>query len=715
MRAPRAALVLAVALGLSIVWTPTARASVALRAGAITMSVTSVSPLVPAPSGTPTPISFQLTLTNTTGTEIDGIRVQAERGDPIGTQQALDADLANPSPPASTDLPISPTMPIKAINLPAGAVDAVTFTTTTSTADDGHICLCFQASLYPLYFSAHVTGSTGVDQALGYAATYLPIADGTPTTPTPVQVSWLWPLIDRPHRLSSDTVFTDDTLAAEVGPTGRLTRALTVAQQAGATVPLTLLIDPELLDELSVMAAGPYKVDAGTGTTAGTGQANAQAWLSQLHDTLVGDPSVTVELTPYADPDVESLQRNGLSWTNEMPSAMSARVSAALAGRTPDHSVAWPSADVLSSGTMRTLSASGVSTVVLDARAVSPHMDPNGAISGLARLQGRGVDVAAALTSSAIEKYAADAITGSGSGLGELPNLMAEIAVRSVQEPSNQQMVLVTPPRYVDAEVDQAVLTIVSTSTSTFSTPIALLNAGRGSLLPTGLSTLNAVPASVLTLADTTVSTIERVERELPSLRAMLDPADPAAQAVLAGIAPALQRSTSAGWHALGSAASADTYADSVANILDSITGGVRIVRPSSGAYTLTSTSSPLPITVENDLPYAVRVRVAVTTVNSLAGFSTTPTGVQVIDPQSKQTLHLATRIERSGRIQVQAVLLTPDDMELGAPVVLTVHSTALGVIGVVITVVSGAILALALLLRLVRRVRGSSTPQATP
>ena len=52
-------------------------------------------------------------------------------------------------------------------------------------------------------------------------------------------VTWLWPLIDRPHRITTstnggaDAVFIDDDLAVAVATSGRLDRALQVLEQIG--------------------------------------------------------------------------------------------------------------------------------------------------------------------------------------------------------------------------------------------------------------------------------------------------------------------------------------------------------------------------------------------------------------------------------------------------------------------------------------------------
>jgi phosphoenolpyruvate-protein phosphotransferase len=91
-------------------------------------------------------------------------------------------------------------------------------------------------------------------------------------------VAWLWPITDRPHRDAAGE-FTDDELAGQVADGGRLDRAVEVLEQlpriptadgasSGPAVPVTLAVDPALLEELATMAAGPYPVgdEDGAGT-----------------------------------------------------------------------------------------------------------------------------------------------------------------------------------------------------------------------------------------------------------------------------------------------------------------------------------------------------------------------------------------------------------------------------------------------------------------
>jgi hypothetical protein len=62
----------------------------------------------------------------------------------------------------------------------------------------------------------------------------------------------------------------------------------------------------------------------------------------------------------------------------------------------------------------------------------------------------------------------------------------------------------------------------------------------------------------------------------------------------------------------------------------------------------------------------------------------------------------------------VQAALFTPNNFQLGVAVNLSVHSTALGTIGLIITIVAGAVLVLALLVRLIRRLRNPAPALST-
>jgi hypothetical protein len=191
---------------------------------------------------------------------------------------------------------------------------------------------------------------------------------------------------------------------------------------------------------------------------------------------------------------------------------------------------------------------------------------------------------------------------------------------------------------------------------------------------------------------------------EFAAIRALLDSRDPAARAFVAGLPIAIQRAESAAWGDKLFAGAGAAFANDLSTTVDTITNGVHIGNPQNSSYTLASNTADLPITVDNELPYAVNVRVKITTNPAgLPGFSTKSLPVQHVDSKQKKTVKIHTTTTARGRIRINAVLLTPDNVEISSQA-LTVRSTALGFVGVLITIVAGAVLALALIVRFTRR-----------
>src|SRR6185312_14274118 len=100
----------------------------------------------------------------------------------------------------------------------------------------------------------------------------------------------------------------------------------------------------------------------------------ARAWLDRFTAVINAHPGIDVDLTAYADPDVESLTRNGLSWTPSVgDQATQDRLADALGSRVAVHDVAWPVGNTLSQATLTALVEHGTSTVVVDDRTLPTH------------------------------------------------------------------------------------------------------------------------------------------------------------------------------------------------------------------------------------------------------------------------------------------------------------------------------------------------------
>jgi hypothetical protein len=681
---------------------PTPSAHAAAAADAVTMTVTGVDPVTPTASSAEIPLHIGIHLVNRSATAYPNVRILAERGDPIGNQQALDSAIRNPSPPTVSGKDIPATDPVTVSLAAHGSADVV-FSTTTSIIDQANLCVCGN-QVDPVFLSAHVTGSGGVDQRLGATSTFVPVVD----KPLPdVQVGWVWPLLERPHRLNGDTVFQDDDLATAVADGGRLDRSLQVVEQvAGTGLPLTVVLDPETVDELEVMSTEAYTIGSGKTATPGTGAQVAQAWLGRLQTVLSTHPLIRVELTPYGDPDVQSLTEHSRRVNTQLPTRMAARVAAALGGVPTSTDLAWPATGRISAATLAALGATGVDSVLLSSAAVSTGATADSVPPGLARLSSDGSDVAALLTDSRTQSLVSSAVSSGGSAQAALPRLVSQLAVRAFQQPTQPHLAVLTPPRYVDPSVEDAVETIEHTSTSPCTEPVDLRTAVSGSLLPTGRSALAKLPASTVRLPDSTFAAVDAVRSSAATIKSLLGADTTDVKTLLGDLPIAVQRTESSAWLAVagGSPSTGAHYADQLSGLISGLTSGVHIVLPSTGAYTLASSNSKLPVTVEND---------------GVPGFSSPDIGTQAVPADSKVTVHLPTKLDRSGRIRVEASLRAPDGTRIGDSAFLSIHSTALGTIGVIITVVAGALLALALVLRagrslLRRRRRRTAAPGTT-
>jgi hypothetical protein len=685
--------------------------------GSVTVAVTDVEPDTPSATFDPKPLTFSVTLTNNGRVDIPVVTLHIERGDPITVQANLDAAMTarHPATPDSSVSIQRANEPAITAALPAGQTVQLPINTVSSLSSqqvgDG-LCICYDA-IYPIIVTATTTAADGSLIQLGSTQTYLPAFQDQPT---PVQVSWVWPLLERPHRLASDTNFVDDDLTASVRPGGRLYRLLFVAQNAASGgVPMTLIVDPELIDELAVMTAG-YQVRTSNGTyIAGTGGAAAAAWLQQLRDVLA-ESGMELALTPYANPDVDALTQAGQTWATAMPAAMQTRVSSALGGHNTDEELAWPAAGTLRPNTAEELASQGVRTLLLNYKALLIK-EKGSAVRSPALVTTGSADLTAFSTPKSIAdlRLLTSVLQMGGAGRGALPKLVAQVAMPAIIDPTTSHHVLLLPDADLDPDVTAATDAILATAgpETGWSKALPLLAARtpfpaqvHASLTGTGAPGL---PAATLNVIDTATTT-------RPALASMFaEPQD--ATAALDAIPAATQRLASQNWSAdpAGLAAASAGVAATLESIRDSVT----LVVPKDGSYTLGSSDSPLPITIENKSDKTVRVRPVLSAVGGVPGFSAEEVPVQTIPPKTRLPLHVPVHLDRVGRIKVQVVLVAPapttrgEPQHLGEPLILSVRSTALGDIGTVIMWVAGAFLGLALAYRLIRRLRRK--PPAAP
>jgi len=678
----------------------------ATGATGVTLTLNSLNPPSPDAQNLSQPVTFAVTITNDTDTTYTGVTLGLQRGLPITQPKLLDAAISHP-PDTSYD--VADPLPLGQ-SLPAHHSLRVSYTTTPEL-----MCMCY-SGVYPYALVVHADGSGGSVEI----ARQQVLVPSFLSTPAPVQVAWVWPLLDRPHRTLSSDVFTDDSLAAEVAAGGRLDRALKTAELVKDKVRLALVVDPDLLDSLAVMASkSGYQVRKGDALVAGTGSAAAARWLARF---MALEASDDVVLTPFADPDVDALTRAGMTWSTALDPQVKERISPYLTGVAADPLFSWPAGGTLTNNTLDALVGSGSGAVLLSDAALPSNDDGSPPSEGLAPLPSavggavalvadRGVTAAADKVFSASADPAASGSAGAAAEAAvNAQTLLSQLAVRAAHDPSASHFVVVAPDRYVDPDPDVAAATMLAVDHTGWSASISVPQAlatvtpvDRGSLRSAA-----ATPPAEVTTA--TLDALRAVQQQVSSLNDALG--NDGAAELLAGFSGGIQRAESVAWRAdrAGGAAALAAVQASMNGLL----AQVHLIQPADGTYS-GSANQPVVVTVANQLPRPIRVRVSVAPAAGVIGFRSTPIDVQTVPANSNTIISTPTHVDRLGKVQVVATLSTPDGMQLGQPVTLQLHATPIGGVSKTITIVAVTVLGLALLRRLVLRLRrgGPSRPAA--
>ncbi len=655
------------------------------------------------------PMSITVQLSNPTTQTFSGLVVSLQRGSPIITEQALQDALT--TPPDTNDVDIAP-FPVSG-ELAPGQTRVLVLKTTTgyqTTSGDGGLCLAGCSGndgVYPVDVSLQ-QASDGTE--LARAHTYIP---SFATTPAGVGVSWIWPLIDRPHRGLTATQFTNDDLATSVSPGGRLYRALQVAVRVAGKVHLTLVVDPELIDELSVMAApAGYTVRTPTGSRRGTGGPAAALWLAQLKTAAAGDQ---VALTGYADPDVDAIAAARLSWSTVLDPTAAARVRTVLGAADTD--LAWPAGGAVTSAGLDSLVANGVTSVVLADTALPGALGDAQTPDAVSPLPSVSGSATAVVLSTPLQNTFAT-LSGPTSTTAGIPTLLAQIAVRATENPTQNHYLAIAPGRYVDPDPSVVVAAMTSVADAPWADTLTVAQA-VGSVTPADRGALDTAVATGQLSADN-LATLAATQAAVTTFSDCLGNDD--AATLLGGYPAAIQRGESSYWR-LNPIAGA-RFARALLNSVDALEGKVRVAQPANSSYTLASSDAPLFVTLENSLPVAVHVRVQVSPAAGERGFRASNVAVVTIpaatgNQPSRHTVKIPTKVERSGRFKIVVTLRTPNGAPLGQSVPLRVHSTALGAVALWITGIAFGVLVLALVIRALRRLvlhrrRVSGAPGAT-
>jgi urease beta subunit len=676
------ALFLAVGLALGVL---PAGAAASVEEASVSITVTSVEPRVPGPGGT---LRITGTVTNDGSTAVAnaavGLRVtqaplvsRAELGAVVSQQSTVtdgrlvEQTVQDIALPAEASAPFGVTVPLDDLGFGPFGVYVVTVDVRAGEAADS---LARQPIPLPW-----------VPEVKEFRET---------------QLTWVWPVVSTPRRTERG-LFIDDTLATELAPGGRLDRIV----DAAAAVPVTWVVDPDLLQSVQAMADGYEVITSGAGdadeieTVPGTGAAEAEQWLEELRSASAGDEMVAL---PYADVDVTGLVEAGLPDQLATAVAQGREVAQEVLDRPLTTDVGWLAAGGTDPAALRALAGLDVDAVLVDGALAPPALPITYTPTGVTDIplgpgpSGSGASMTGLLSDPVLSALVAEP---PGQEALAVQRVLAETAMITAERPGQSRAVLVVPPRRwePDADLTRAVLAATAEPPWLTSAPLSTLRSvalpglqrtfppfadvaaeGPGPALPPSY----LLEASEL-LADARRFTSILAERESAVLR--------------------WERFTSR-LSSLQWGPRPDQRADVLAaaqDRLDSQQGQVYVV---TGNVTFGGRSGTIPVTVVNDLDQAVSVRIALVPRTQRLDVPSAET--VTVEPQQKRQVNLAGEAVASGIVLVDAGLRTVDGEPFGDGVLIRVRVTEYGTVGLLVTLGAALVLFGTAGVRLARRAR---------
>jgi Family of unknown function (DUF6049) len=431
----------------------------------------------------------------------------------------------------------------------------------------------------------------------------------------PLDIGWIWPLIDQPHHQVCPAL-TNNDLAASLGPQGRLA-ALLAAGRAHPGANLTWVIDPALLSDVRTMT-GRYQVASGSGCTGPTEPASrtAAGWLSALR-AITSSQSATI--TPYADVDAAALIQAGLNADLTRAYATGNQVADSVLHGSFGHSIALPAGGTADLSLLTDLAAAeGIRTVVLDSSQMPPKNSAVFEDDAVTSITVAGTTMTVLLADHVLAGILQEGDTSSGA----LPQstqftvgqrFLAETAMIAAEAPDSDRSIVVAPPEDWSPSAALASELLNETVRAPWLAPTSLGDLARSP--DTARSIARHQPPSNNPgpgeLSGGYLATVSTVSARLGAYRAMLYQAPKNYQQSLD---QALAATESSAWRGSGMSQGL-ALAGGLSDYLSSQEGKVRII--AADQVSMAGASGAVPVSIQNGLAEAIRVKVYASVVNS--------------------------------------------------------------------------------------------------
>ena len=544
------------------------------------------------------------------------------------------------------------------------------------------------------------TGQTAAQpwkQVLGIQRTALPWQPETASAKT--KTTYLWPLISTAHvtaETGSDEqqtpVFHDDSLAKEIAPGGRLQQLLAL----GSDLDVTWVVDPDLLASVDAMTRTYHVRQPDGSTVPGRNQAVAQQWLDNL-EKAVSDAQVVA--LPFADPDLASLAHTGKNVSGSLGHLQAATAVAATTVETvlhvkPDTDFAWPVDGAVDPAVVDVATSAGADVVI--ARSDSFRESSRLPYTPTAARPIGGGTTAVVADAGLSTAFEGDMHRAESATLAVQQFLGQSLMIRQ-QAPHTQRSIVVAPQRMPTASQARAMAKALhALQDGGWSEPQSLSEAAAAKPDPkasTRVPSASAYPSALRKqeMPRRAFEAVQQTERKLAAFKVILTHAS----RVVTPFGRAIDREISTSWR--GRAKEARAFRDGVAEYLDGLTQGVKLIRKSDTK--LSGRSATIPVTVQNNLVQGVdhlTLRLTSTKPNRLK-IGDGPYAEQTVKVGGghSQSLKFTTTANANGPVPVRAQLYTDDGVPYGQPVTFDVDVTE--VTPTVMLVIAGGVLLLVL------------------
>jgi len=663
--------------------------------GSVSVSINSMNPPYAAPGAT---VNVRGTVSNRTRQTQAGLEVQLYTSPtPFNTRDQMDSYLAHGG---DSNLVAAGTPFIISASVAPGR--SAYWTASFQVSTQGISAF----GVYPV--TAQLQQDTFGANVLAADQTLLPFWPGQRAAGLlrPLEISWLWPLIDQPHHQVCPALTSND-LAASLNPGGRLA-ALLAAGASHAGADLTWVIDPALLSDAATMAR-PYKVGTKpncTGAPSEPASKAAASWLADLRKVTLGQPTV---ITPYANVDMAALVHQGL--TADLATAYDtgdAVADSALHGKF-GHQLAWPPGGTADLSVLTNLAtAEHVNTVVLNSSEMRPTdavFQPDDAVTSL-RVAGLPMNVL--LSDDTLTGVLSAGDTSSGilpraTEFAVRQRFLAETAMIAAEAPNTARTIVVAPPEDWSPSQTLASDLLGETTTAPWLTPAAL---GSLSSAPDTQRTVlrHSPPASKASPGELSRGYLDRVRSlgaQLGVYKSMLYTPK---LGYVQSLDQALVATESAAWRGSGKSQGLAQWR-SLSEYLSSAEKKVKII--TSAQVTLGGSSGLVPVSIQNGLlDQAIKVQVVASVARTSQLTIGRFQGLIIVPPQQAVTVRLPVSSAPEGSTGIQLSLTSAN----GAPLTfvvdksLTVQSTRYGRAILVLIAAAIGVLVLTSVYRGVRR-----------